>query len=873
MAAETTRLTIHIGEEDADPHELEDLTARLRAELLEIDVVTAQAERGAPPPPGARAVLSFSLGGLVVSLAGTELLAAVVSAVTAWLARNQHRSAKLTIDGDAIELTGVPSGEQRRLTDLWVRRHESARQGGAHAPAGTRSALIVAGDEYRDPGLRRLRAPAHDAEALARVLGDPAIGGFHVRTLLNEPTHVVSEMVEEFFTDRSPDDVLLLHFSCHGVKDDNGELYFATPTTKLNRLGATAVSAEFVSRRMSRSRSRRMILLLDCCYAGAWARGALPRAGLGVHVEEQFGGRGRVVITASNAMEYAFDGTELADAQEQAPSVFTRALVEGLESGDADRDQDGYVGIDELYDYVYDKVRQTTPGQTPGRWAFDLQGDLYVARRARPVTVPSPLPAELQAVIENPIPGVRAGAVKELRRLLRSRHEGLALAARLALQELADDDSRSVSTAAAEALAGALAGGRTAVPASPPTLPPSVPAAPEPEPSESAPPAPPARAATGEPAPPAPTRPADDRAEPVPGVVTAPGEGRPGRSVPSSRQETPPATPSPAGQPTSSVPAAATPAPPTPSEGTAGIRNHTLAALRNRVLTAFRSRDRAPNHRVPALLAAFLLASAAPSVLSPTATIWHWLLVAAALGAALLPPDGRAREITLGFAAGLAAIALALIAFLADEYGIGWSVWIAAAGALLVLAIVMLEDAPGTTRWSRLGERVVGLIAVALIAAHLVSPERITYDPGETLQWWGAMVVAVACLCLLVVHAIEQRRDARALVAFVLGAVATVLVVLDLGRSEAVTTYLPTLLVMLLLGVRPARRRPEFLAAARLSLIAGVLQGVVDYGLVNRTLPRFITGTAAKDHLILQLVAALLVAIAAYTGGQRGTER
>ncbi|TQS27972.1 caspase, EACC1-associated type [Microbispora sp. KK1-11] len=281
-----------------------------------------------------------------------------------------------------------------------MRRHETVR-----APAGTRSALIVAGDEYRDPGLRRLRAPARDAEALARVLGDPAIGGFRVRTLLNEPTHVVSEMVEEFFTDRAPDDVLLLHFSCHGVKDDNGELYFATPTTKLNRLGATAVSAEFVSRRMSRSRSRRMILLLDCCYAGAWARGALPRAGMGVHVEEQFGGHGRVVITASNAMEYAFDGAELADAQEQAPSVFTRALVEGLESGDADHDQDGYVGIDELYDYVYDKVRQTTPGQTPGKWAFDLQGDLYVARRARPVTVPSPCRRSSRRSSRTPFPG------------------------------------------------------------------------------------------------------------------------------------------------------------------------------------------------------------------------------------------------------------------------------------------------------------------------------------------------------------------------------------------------------------------------------------------------------------------------------------
>ncbi|TQS27971.1 hypothetical protein [Microbispora sp. KK1-11] len=116
-----------------------------------------------------------------------------------------------------------------------------------------------------------------------------------------------------------------------------------------------------------------------------------------------------------------------------------------------------------------------------------------------------------------------------------------------------------------------------------------------------------------------------------------------------------------------------------------------------------------------------------------------------------------------------------------------------------------------------------------MIAAHLVSPERITYDAGETQQWWGAMVVAVACLCLFVVHGVEQRRDVRALVAFVLAAAATVVVVLDLGRDEMRTVYLPTLLVMLLLGVRPARGRPEFLVAARLSLIAGVLQGVADH--------------------------------------------
>jgi uncharacterized caspase-like protein len=259
---------------------------------------------------------------------------------------------------------------------------------------GTRSALIIASDDYQDPGLRLLRTPASDAQALAAVLEDPGIGEFQVRTLLNQPAHEINLAVEEFFAGRRPDDLLLLHFSCHGVKDEGGELYFATANTKLRRLAATGVAAEFVNRRMNRSRSRRVVLLLDCCYAGAFERGQTARAGTGMAIEQQFGGRGRVVITASSAMEYAFENDRLS-MQAGRPSVFTSAVVQGLRTGKADWDGDGWVSVDELYDYVYDQVRAVTPNQTPSKWSFGVQGKLYIARRARPVTTPTPLPPEL----------------------------------------------------------------------------------------------------------------------------------------------------------------------------------------------------------------------------------------------------------------------------------------------------------------------------------------------------------------------------------------------------------------------------------------------------------------------------------------------
>ena len=63
------------------------------------------------------------------------------------------------------------------------------------------------------------------------MLADPAIGGFAVDVVLNEPEYRVRRKLSEFFAERARDDLLLVHFSCHGLKDDDGSLYFATPDT------------------------------------------------------------------------------------------------------------------------------------------------------------------------------------------------------------------------------------------------------------------------------------------------------------------------------------------------------------------------------------------------------------------------------------------------------------------------------------------------------------------------------------------------------------------------------------------------------------------------------------------------------------------
>ncbi len=351
-----TEVTLRVHEDGADDERIEQLTQFLKNELRELTPVS---DVPGTAPDGTKAVDLAELGTLLATISQSSVLAALINAVSSWLGQRRERSVTVEADGDPLELTGAPDAAERARRSEWLERRRLRRH-----------ALIIASYEFTDPGLSALRAPAHDAARLGEVLGDPRIGGFDVHTMINSSAAEVNEAIEDFFADRSPDDLLVLHFSGHGVKDEAGELHFATSGTKLNRLAGTAVSADFVARRMNRSRSRRIVLLLDCCYSGAFGRGMVARAGGSVGLEEQFSGSGRAVITASSAMEYAFEGAAVADSSEAEPSVFTSALVEGLETGEADRDQDGHVGLDELYEYVYDRVRRVTPHQTPGKWTL-----------------------------------------------------------------------------------------------------------------------------------------------------------------------------------------------------------------------------------------------------------------------------------------------------------------------------------------------------------------------------------------------------------------------------------------------------------------------------------------------------------------------
>ncbi|MDG4597340.1 MAG: SUMF1/EgtB/PvdO family nonheme iron enzyme [Candidatus Contendobacter sp.] len=321
--------------------------------------------------------------------------------------------------------------------------------------AENRSALIVAVSEYQDAGLRQLVAPPQDAEALARVLKDPTIGGFAIKTLLNQPACLVNREIEAFFTSGAKDDLLLLYFSGHGLKDAAGRLHFATIDTDRKLLRSTTISAALLHDLMNDCDSRRQVLLLDCCYSGAFARGKTHhKAGETVDIGEYFGqGRGQFVLTASDALQYAFEGDAVSG--EGVCSIFTDTLVRGLETGEADLDGDGKITCDELYAYLHGRVTDRMPQQKPRKWAFAAEGNIIIARNPRPIIKPVALPAELRESIEDPRPWVREGAARHLGDLLQNGNKGLAAAAQVALQGMAEDDSLKVRAVVAEILKAA----------------------------------------------------------------------------------------------------------------------------------------------------------------------------------------------------------------------------------------------------------------------------------------------------------------------------------------------------------------------------------------------------------------------------------
>lgn len=241
-------------------------------------------------------------------------------------------------------------------------------------------ALLVGTGLYDDPRIPPLRSPAADVEGMHDALSAANIGAFQdVATLANPTNAELRKRIAKFFANRRRGDLVVLYFSGHGMLDRNGQLYLAARDTDPDVLSATGVAASFVAELMDDCSSRRQILILDCCYSGAFERGTKSISVGPDQTARAFTGNGfgRVILTASTPTQRAAEGERVGLSTDR--SAFTHFLVEGLRSGRADLDKDGLISIDEIYQFAHDAMVDHGAGQTPMKSARQVQGRLIVA--------------------------------------------------------------------------------------------------------------------------------------------------------------------------------------------------------------------------------------------------------------------------------------------------------------------------------------------------------------------------------------------------------------------------------------------------------------------------------------------------------------
>ncbi|MEH2398862.1 caspase, EACC1-associated type [Nostoc sp.] len=240
-------------------------------------------------------------------------------------------------------------------------------------------ALLIGVSEY-EAGLNPLPSAVKDVEGMRRVLVNPEMGDFaeaDVTVLKNPQRQEMEDAIYNLYANREKDDLLLFYFSGHGVKVESGEFFFSTRRTSKNQgklIPTSAVSATNVHSWMKDSKSKRLVLILDCCFSGAFAKGLTAKDGGIIDLQQYLGGEGTAILAASTSMQYAWESDNL------ELSIYTHYLVEGIEKGAADIDGDGLIAVDELHRYAKSKVQEASPAMTPEFYPFKDGYRIFLAK-------------------------------------------------------------------------------------------------------------------------------------------------------------------------------------------------------------------------------------------------------------------------------------------------------------------------------------------------------------------------------------------------------------------------------------------------------------------------------------------------------------
>ena len=260
---------------------------------------------------------------------------------------------------------------------------------------GKRWAVVIGIGQYENEGVRDLDYSAQDARNIYEYLTSYCGFSKENTILLTDKEATLKEVKTALGTflrqKAGKEDLVFIYYSGHGAPEidnksadgDGLSKYIVTYDADPDNLYATALPMDEISRIFSRISAERIVFFIDSCYSGsAGGKTFFADADIGKaenisqnFLKELSSGTGRIVITASNANEVALESDELGHG------IFTHFLLEALR-GNADRDGNGFVTVDEVYQYLYDEVaRESDNRQHPVKMSQGkVEGDIILGK-------------------------------------------------------------------------------------------------------------------------------------------------------------------------------------------------------------------------------------------------------------------------------------------------------------------------------------------------------------------------------------------------------------------------------------------------------------------------------------------------------------
>jgi hypothetical protein len=230
--------------------------------------------------------------------------------------------------------------------------------------------LAIGVSKYTSSAIN-LRYADQDALKLENLFNNQVSHSFsevHFKTLVNEQVtrNSIIESITTHLGKAAPDDIIFLFLAGHGIRHrQSGSYYFMPSDANFDNVlsnGLRMTDFDETIKILSGNVDK-IIVAMDTCHSGALEVGTRSGGTTEDLAEVISAASGLYILSASKAGQVSLESEQFKlDPNFTGHGVFTYTMVKAMQ-GEGDYDQDGYVSLNEIFQFVSRQVPRLTEGQ------------------------------------------------------------------------------------------------------------------------------------------------------------------------------------------------------------------------------------------------------------------------------------------------------------------------------------------------------------------------------------------------------------------------------------------------------------------------------------------------------------------------------